>query len=199
MLPMYSVAVVEGEAVGMGAILAATMDRVIASSKATFNFAGLTNENGGEFLLDKLGHAKFKELVSTSAVVSSAEGKSLQIVHDIIDGEAEYQAFFDSICDKISKTAPNAVAEHKAYVQMLGGTSVDVHVLNGITEHIAQRSADPEFQDSLRAVMDPTHEPWYAKSKVGKVEAPAPMAIRDQDLAKPPVVAGKAKAKAKKA
>ncbi|CAJ1371523.1 unnamed protein product [Effrenium voratum] len=67
---------------------------------------------------------------------------------------AEHHQFLTDICRKLSECAPNAVAQSKAFIHKICSKPMEPRILEELAGHIARRMEDPEFQDSLRAVVD---------------------------------------------
>jgi len=67
MLPMYVMGFVEGKVSGQGLAFCSTFDAVIAKSSAKFDFAGLTAQNGGEFVSARIGKPDLEDLVRSRA------------------------------------------------------------------------------------------------------------------------------------
>lgn len=88
-LPMISVAMIEGNALGGGAELAVHCDFLVMSEKARFGFVQtkmgvITGWGGGTTLIRKVGATRALDLLASARVIDAIECKRLGIVNDIL-------------------------------------------------------------------------------------------------------------------
>ncbi|MDN5918179.1 MAG: enoyl-CoA hydratase-related protein [Pseudonocardia sp.] len=117
-LPVPSVAMVDGVAVGAGWNLALGCDLVVATPAARFSqiFArrGLSLDFGGSWLLPKLvGMQQAKRLALLAETIDAAEAHRLGLVTWVIEPE-EIAGFVADVGARLAAAAPVAIAQSKA-------------------------------------------------------------------------------------
>ncbi|OLM31502.1 Enoyl-CoA hydratase [Pseudonocardia sp. Ae717_Ps2] len=117
-LPVPSVAVVDGVAVGAGWNLALGCDLVVATPAARFSqiFArrGLSVDFGGTWLLPRLvGMQQAKRLALLAETIGAEEAHALGLVTWVVDGD-ELPAFVADIAGRLADGPPVALARDKA-------------------------------------------------------------------------------------
>ncbi|CAE7240443.1 menB [Symbiodinium natans] len=158
MLPMFVWGTVHGEASGLGLVLCSTFDAVVAV-EASFDFSNLSLECPGvaDFLCPRLKEA----MLPMGNPVSAERAKELGLVYEVVQNDQQAKDLLARTCSKLSECAPNAVAQSKMFIQKIGSTPMEPQVLEELACHIAHRIQDPEFQDSIRQIVDKGHLPAY--------------------------------------
>ncbi|CAJ1332647.1 unnamed protein product [Effrenium voratum] len=153
--PAFTLALVSGQT----SALPMLCDAALCTPEASFDFS-----------------AEYMEYLPTelqAGRLNAKEAEELGLVEI-----AEHHQFLTDICRKLSECAPNAVAQSKAFIHKICSKPMEPRILEELAGHIARRMEDPEFQDSLRAVVDEAHLPVYKRP--GNKVVPAHL-MREED------------------
>ncbi|GLC34564.1 hypothetical protein PLESTF_000021400 [Pleodorina starrii] len=128
-LPMPTVAVVEGLALGGGAELALACDIRVMGSDASMAFPeaqlGIIPGAGGTQRLPRIvGASRAKELIFTGRRVSGAEALALQLADHVVPDDQVYNRALQ-LAEQIVRSAPLSLRQAKAAVNR--GLEVDLH------------------------------------------------------------------------
>ncbi|MGE3250985.1 MAG: enoyl-CoA hydratase-related protein [Hyphomonadaceae bacterium] len=179
-LPMFTVALVDGAAMGGGAGLVAASDYAIATKRASFRFTevrlGLTPATISPYVVEAVG-ARNARMLFASAMPFDAEGAlRYGLIHEIVENDAELDAAMRRLADLAFENAPGAVADAKALVrhiqddvtrprhmlapQIAAGHLVDSELLHETARRIAQRRASDEGREGLAAFLERRKPKW---------------------------------------
>mmetsp|Transcript_69483 Transcript_69483/g.148643 ORF Transcript_69483/g.148643 Transcript_69483/m.148643 type:complete len:617 (+) Transcript_69483:80-1930(+) len=204
MVPVYSIGIVEGKVAGMGISLCACFDALAAKSSVEFDFAGAPIKNGGQYVYcrsSRLSEEKLTELVGKKMVIPASEARDLFLASKVFEASQEVPAIIEHLGECVSKTAPNAVAQCKAYLHHMGGNTcpIDRDEIRFMCKHVARRNMDPEFQDCINALLIPGYKPTFNRYDYNACVAPSAMK-RPEDSSEmkalPPPAKSKGKTKA---
>jgi len=176
MLPMYVMGFVEGKVTGHGIAWTSTFDALAVKNSAEFDFTGLTVDRGGEFVAYRTGLPVLEELCNKGGTRSAEEVRCFGLATMTYRGEQDRREHIESVCEKVCSCAPNAVADSKAALQVVGSQTVDMSVLEFMSLHVAKRNIDPEFNDAIMAISMPTHKPAFNRHEHNSVVPPHKMA-----------------------
>jgi len=163
MLPMYALGLAEGRFGGIALPLYGALDCLLADREAVFDFSFLDTKCPGveDILIPRIGEASLRQLTAAGAELSAEQAKDYCLVAEVFEGEQGFTQYLEGVCEKASACAPNAVAQSKAFLQQIGASTLNRGNLTKLCGHIARRQMDPEFEDSVRQVMDKDHMPAY--------------------------------------
>jgi enoyl-CoA hydratase len=128
-LPMPTIAAIEGNALGGGLELALCCDLRIASERARLGLPevrlAVTPGAGGTQRLPRVvGAARAKELILTGKILTAAEAERIGLVHEVVPaGEAVARAV--AIGEEIAARGPLAVREAKRLIDLATETDID--------------------------------------------------------------------------
>jgi enoyl-CoA hydratase/carnithine racemase len=113
--PLYTVAKIDGPAVGAGAALALACDIQVASNRSVLGFVfrnvGLAIDNGVSYFLPRVvGENVAKELAATGELVPADRAEDLGLVNHVSPTE-EFEARADEPIEEIA-TGPTVALEH---------------------------------------------------------------------------------------
>ena len=127
-LPVPTVAVVQGRALGLGATLAAACDVVLASSAMSMGFPevsfGFVPAFAAVVLREQLGPKVAFELLATGRTVKAEEARMLGLVSRVIPEEG-FAAVTGSCLQQLTSAAPEQVIELKRLLTSVQGRSFD--------------------------------------------------------------------------
>lgn len=163
MLPMYALGFAVGRFGGAALPIYGALDCLVADCEAVFDFSCLDKSCPGmeDVLTPRIGEAALKQLTGAGAELSAEQAKEHGLVAAVFEGEPGFRQYIEGVCEKASACAPNAVAQCKAFLQQVGACTMNRGNLSTICSHIARRQMDPEFEDSIRQVIQEDHVPAY--------------------------------------
>lgn len=144
MLPQLLLGRPPAEGQGLQVLLWAQCDVVLVTSEVSFDVP-----EGWDF----------PDEVAPGSI-DAAAAKDLGIMCHVVETE---QLAVEKICEKLSECAPNAVAQAKGFIHKIGSQPMCSDVLQELAGHVARRTEDPEFEDSIRALWDKAHVPIYRR------------------------------------
>ncbi|CAK9003404.1 unnamed protein product [Durusdinium trenchii] len=154
LLPAFVLGLPPLKGQGVQALLWAACDVTVAFSEAVFD---LINLNGMERFLP------MKQVPPFEGTLTATEAKELGLVSEIVEDEWQLWRSIEEICEKLSECAPTAVAQSKIFIHKVGSFPMNLRLHEDLAGHIARRMDDPEFEDSIRAVLDKAHVPIYRR------------------------------------
>eukprot|EP00435_Cladocopium_sp_Y103_P031637 s253_g8.t1 len=103
------------------------------------------------------------DVVLVTSEVSFEVPEGWDFPGEVAPGSIDVFTAKESRCEKLSECAPNAVAQAKGFIHKIGSTPMCPDVLQELAGHVARRTEDPEFEDSIRALWDKAHVPIYRR------------------------------------
>ena len=151
------ISLVNGPAVGAGAMLALICDFTLAAQSAYFSQAfvniGLIPDTGGTYFLPKLlGRQQANYLAFTGKKISAVEAKSMGLIADVFEDENFMQNAM-GILENISNLPTKAIAlTKKAFNESYDNTLSQQLDVEGILQQEAADSED--FQEGVSAFLE---------------------------------------------
>jgi methylglutaconyl-CoA hydratase len=163
-LPVLTVALVEGDAFGGGAGLAAACDMAIATEDAQFAFSevklGLIAATISPYVVSAIGPRRARGLFALGRAFDARTALRIGLVDEVVADVAALDAVREQIAAEAMACAPGAVAESKRLVDHVAGRPFD-HALAADTAHrIARVRVGPEGQEGVRAFLGRRKPGW---------------------------------------
>lgn len=95
--------------------------------------------------------------------IDAVMAQDLGIMCHVVMSTEQLRHYTVEICEKLSECAPNAVAQAKGFIHKIGSQPMSSDVLQELAGHVARRTEDPEFEDSIQALWDKAHVPIYRR------------------------------------
>ena len=156
--PKPFVAAVDGIAAAGGLGIAMSCDLVIASTRASFEWAygktGLTGAESSTFFLPRLvGLRRSLELMLLSPRLSAAQALDYGLVTSVHDAET-FDREVQGIADRIAEGPPRAFAVAKELLNQAAGMDrLDEHLDRELNE-LARAADGPEVEEGIRAFFE---------------------------------------------
>ncbi len=153
--PKPFIAAVDGIAAAGGFGIAMSCDLVLASTRATFEWAygktALTGAESSTFLLPKLvGLRRAMELVLTNPRLTAAQASQLGLITAVHEADGFEQAVLDT-ARQVAEGPPRALAMAKELLNQAAGMDrLDDHLDRELQE-LARVADGPEFAEGLQA------------------------------------------------
>lgn len=155
-LPMLSIAVIGGAAIGGGCEMALACDLRIAADSATIGLSeirlGLLPGAGGTQRATRIcGDAVARRLVLTAELLKGAQAAALGLVHWAVPKE-ELQGFADALVERVRAIPGDAMRYNKACIEAALDPSADGFALE--LEGSGKLYASPATQALVKAFLD---------------------------------------------
>jgi 2-(1,2-epoxy-1,2-dihydrophenyl)acetyl-CoA isomerase len=153
--PKPFIAAVDGMAAAGGFGIAMSCDLVLASTRATFEWAyaktGLTGAESATFLLPRLiGLRRAMELVLLNPRLTAAQARDYGLITDVFE-VAQFEASVRELAARLAEGPPHAFAVAKELLNQAAGVDrLDVHLDRELQE-LARAADGPEFAQGLEA------------------------------------------------
>lgn len=165
-LPMPTIALVNGAAVGGGLGLIAACDIAVAVKTAKFRFSevhlGLTPATISPYVVEALGPRMTRALFVTGESFDAAFAEKIGLVHYVVADEAELAEKSEYLVNLIFKGAPGAVRDAKRLVNDVMWREIDAELRHDTARRIADRRMTEEGQEGLAAFLDKRAPRWQA-------------------------------------
>jgi methylglutaconyl-CoA hydratase len=163
-LPLFTVALIHGAAMGGGAGLAAAADYAVATRDAQFRFSevrlGLTPATISPFVIEAIGARAARGLFASALPFSAQRAYELGLVQELADDEAGLEAAMKRLAGLAFENAPGAVADAKALVRDVAGRPIDDALGRDTARRIAARRASAEGKEGLAAFLQRRRAAW---------------------------------------
>jgi methylglutaconyl-CoA hydratase len=158
-IPVATIAVVQGVAMGGGAGLVAACDFAVADSKATIGFPelrrGLVAAQVLSLLIRKLRLTDVRYLLLSGESVSAEHALQMGLFHHVGDMEAEAR----KIIGQILQGAPQALAMTKRLFDQLYPRNLEEDIEICMMRHLQARGG-AEAQEGIRAFLEKQKPSW---------------------------------------
>jgi enoyl-CoA hydratase/carnithine racemase len=165
MLPVATVAMVHGLAMGGGAGLVAACDFAVADNKATIGFPelrrGLVAAQVMSILVRKLALTNVRYLLLTGETVSASHALRMGLFHHVGDLEIETR----KIVAQVLRGAPRALATTKRLLDQLYAHSLKEDIDLCMERHLQARGGE-EAQEGICAFLEKRAPAWDKGEKI---------------------------------
>ncbi len=162
-LPMPTIAMVEGFAVGGGLAIAAACDFRVATPDARFGapiartLGNCLSAKGYARLAAVLGIARAKRLLLLGELIGAEEAKAAGFVYDVVQPDA-IDAAVDELCARLASNAPLTQSVSKEALLRLTDAN-----LPAMDDLIGRIYGSQDFRRGVRAFLDKTKPDWSGK------------------------------------
>ena len=158
------ITVVHGACIGGANGIVAASDIVIAETTTKFAFSevrlGITPATISPFVVQRIGHTAAKELMLTGKVFYANEAKDFRLVNVVAD-EARLIDMERQYIDHFMHASPDAVAECKKLIRMVGGTDDPYNpIFNQTSVIIANQRVSKAGQEGMAAFFEKRKPEW---------------------------------------
>lgn len=168
-LPQFTVALVQGSAMGLGIGLICACDMAIAVKAAHFQFSearlGVLPSATLPFIVQKVGPACAKNLVCTAQNCNAEKAAAFGLIQEVVDNSSGLRNWTTTLCEKITLCAPNAVTASKQLAAAVGGQPMSFELMEFTANQLARVRKGVEAEDGMKAVMS-RQKPYWATTEV---------------------------------
>lgn len=165
-LPQFTIAAVNGFALGGGCELASSCDMRVASTKAKFGqpevTLGIVPGFGGTQRLTRLvGRGKAKEMIATGSMIDANEALRIGLVEELAEPE-ELMDTVNEIANKIMKNGLIAVSMAKYVIDRAADLPLDL-AIDFETQMWAETFATEDQKEGMNAFLEKRHPAFKNK------------------------------------
>ncbi len=163
-LPMPTLALVHGAAMGGGAGLVSACDVVVARKNTKFSFSeirlGLTPATISPYVIAAIGPRWAKALFVTGETFDGDYAERMGLVHYVVESETEMTEMEEYLASLIFQGAPGAIADSKRLILDLAGDPINPHLSHETAKRIAERRSSEEGKEGISAFLEKRKPTW---------------------------------------
>ncbi len=170
--PCFTIACVQGVALGGGAGLVACSDHVIAEPKTRIALSeaklGISAAVIGPYVYRRLGSAGFRRLAMLASRIGSEEALRIGFVDEVVESAEDLDAAASRVVSEVMTSGPIAVTSAKRMVAELDLWEGDDESLRSWTLDLTSKMrGSPEGQEGLSAFLDGRKPAWSREDREG--------------------------------
>ena len=163
-LPMPTIAVVNGAAMGGGLGLIAACDTAIAVKWAEFRFSevrlGLTPATISPYVVKAIGPRWARYLFATARPFNAETAQQMGLIHEIVEDIPGLAQATESIVRDIFAAAPGAIADAKKLVDDVEFREISHNIIQMTAGRIADRRASTEGKEGTSSFLEKRKPNW---------------------------------------
>ncbi len=170
--PCFTIACVQGVALGGGAGLVACSDHVIAEPKTRIALSeaklGISAAVIGPYVYRRLGSAGFRRLAMLASRIGSEEALRIGFVDEVAESAGDMEGSVSRVISEVMSSGPLAVTSAKRMVAELDRWDGDDESLRSWTLDLTSKMrGSPEGQEGLSAFLDGRKPAWSQEDREG--------------------------------
>ena len=170
--PCFTIACVQGVALGGGAGLVACSDHVIAEPRTRIALSeaklGISAAVIGPYVYRRLGSAGFRRLAMLASRIGSEEALRIGFVDEVAESPDEMEGSVSRVIAEVMTSGPIAVTSAKRMVAELDRWDGDDESLRSWTLDLTSKMrGSPEGQEGLSAFLDGRKPAWSQEDREG--------------------------------
>jgi methylglutaconyl-CoA hydratase len=163
-LPMPTIALVNGAAMGGGVGLVAACDIAVAAHGAFFAFSeaklGLIPAMISPYVIEAIGPRQARRYFTTAERFGAEEALRLGLVHEVVKDVTDLMKVSERLAGSILANAPGAVQAAKELIDSVVWREFDKHMISNTSKRIADRRATDEAQEGMAAFLEKRKPKW---------------------------------------
>lgn len=163
-IPVLTVALVEGTAMGGGAGLVAACDMAIAVQDSRFGFSevklGLTPATISPYVVGAIGARAAAALFATGAVFDATRALTMGLVSEVVADSAALDEAKARLSAGIMACAPGALADAKQLARDVDGKPIDRGLMEETARRIARARVGAEGREGVAAFLGKRRPSW---------------------------------------
>lgn len=166
LLPMPTIALVNGRAMGGGLGLVSACDTAIAVKTAEFSFSevrlGLSPATISPYCVNAIGPRWARHLFTTGKFFNAEKALQIGLIHEIVEDLPALAQAAEETVSLIFKAAPGAIAASKKLVRDVEYREINHNVIQRTAEELADRRSDDEGREGVAAFLE-KRKPYWAE------------------------------------
>lgn len=167
-IPVLTVALVEGSAFGGGVGLVAACDMAIAAQDARFAFSevklGLTPATISPYVIRAIGARAATGLFATGSVFGADKAHALGLVSEVVADSAALDEAKARLASDIMACAPGAMTDAKQLVRDVAGRDIDRALMDETARRIARARVSDEGKEGVTAFLGKRKPDWDGRA-----------------------------------
>lgn len=163
-IPALTVALVDGQAFGVGAGLVAACDIAVATAKAEFSFPevrlGLTPAVVSPYVVNAVGPRLAKALFVTGRVFDAVYAEQIGLIHEVAATSAALDKVQARLVEEVMACAPGALAEAKRLVWEVWARPIDNRLMEETARRMARERVGDEGREGVAAMLANRKPSW---------------------------------------
>lgn len=163
-LPMPTIALVNGAAMGGGVGLVAACDIAVATRNSFFSLSevrlGLVPATISPYVVDAIGPRHARRYFTTAERFDADEARRINLVHTVVEDQNALQNEAERLADEIMKNGPKAVQAAKELIDAVVWREIDKHLIDDTAKRIADIRATDEGKEGTQAFLDKRKPNW---------------------------------------
>jgi methylglutaconyl-CoA hydratase len=163
-IPSLTVALVEGDAFGAGAGMAAACDVALATADARFGFSavrlGLPPALITPYVVEAVGVRAARAVLAQGRPFDAAYALAIGLVHQVVADAAGLEAARDKLAEDILACAPGALAETKEIIRRVAGRPIDHALIEDLAHRRARAMVGDEGREGAAALLEGRPPSW---------------------------------------
>ena len=168
LLPVPTIALVQGACFGGGTGIVAACDIVIAADNVSFSIAEVRVGVAGTIIVpqlnDAIGLRQVRRYALTGERFDAHEARRIGLVHEVVPLD-ELEGAGEHIVGHLLASAPEAVAQTKAAALRFAWSDLDAKTFTDLIESHSARRQSAEAEDGLAAFREKRPPRWVAAQK----------------------------------
>mmetsp|Transcript_117963 Transcript_117963/g.338322 ORF Transcript_117963/g.338322 Transcript_117963/m.338322 type:complete len:370 (+) Transcript_117963:41-1150(+) len=166
-LPQFSIALVNGSAIGDGVGCLACVDMVISVSTAFFALPevrdGLVQCILAPYIVSKVGLGMAKAMLGSGMTFSVDQMRRAGLISEVVDSVEAGHTKVAEICEVLTACGPRSVEAAKQLVVGVGGQPITERVMFFTAALLAMVTVSDESRDGMVCVQQKKPKPWEEK------------------------------------
>ena len=166
-IPVLTVALVEGSAFGGGVGLVAACDMAVAVQDARFAFSevklGLTPATISPYVVRAIGPRAATSLFATGAVFDAEKARQVGLISEVVTYSVALDEVKARLSDDIMACAPGAMTDAKQLVRDVEGRSIDRALMDETARRIARARVGEEGREGVAAFLGKRKPAWDSR------------------------------------
>lgn len=163
-VPAFTVALVQGAALGLGAAIVATCDSAAAVEEARFAFPavqfGMTSALAAPYLIEAVGARQARRLLASGAMIPAREALRVGLVDDVAADLDGLNAIQDRLADEILACAPAAIEGSKRVARDAAKEPIERALIEDLARRFARERAGVDAIEGLAALRGRRKPAW---------------------------------------
>mmetsp|Transcript_116365 Transcript_116365/g.324242 ORF Transcript_116365/g.324242 Transcript_116365/m.324242 type:complete len:373 (-) Transcript_116365:150-1268(-) len=163
-LPQFTLALVNGSAIGDGVGCICCCDMAIAVSGAFFTLSdvkmGLIPAMVSPYLVAKIGSGNAKRMIASAENMSAEKAKRCGMINEIVESTEEAHKMINEIANVLTACGPRSVEAAKQLVIGVGGMPITEPLMFYTGRMLAQVTVSDEATDGMVCLQQRKPKPW---------------------------------------
>uniref|UniRef100_A0A7S2LWI6 3-hydroxyisobutyryl-coenzyme A hydrolase n=1 Tax=Zooxanthella nutricula TaxID=1333877 RepID=A0A7S2LWI6_9DINO len=167
LLPQFTIALVNGSAIGDAVGALACMDMVISVKSAYFSLpevrSGLVQCGLAPYIVAKVGAGMAKYMLGSGRAFSVEEMRRAGLISEVVETVQEGHQKIAEICEVLTGCGPRSVEASKQLIFGVGGQPITERVMFFTAAMLAKVTVSDESKDGMVCVQMRKPKPWEEK------------------------------------